>query len=116
MEFAQEHLSSLAVDALLAEVRLTSKPGLVDARNFGAHSDMDLALLEKSARSLAPFFHQAVQPGMYSPDCMPALQEAGLQAENEMFSATGGVNTHKGALYSLGLLCATIGQKPYDPL
>ena len=115
MEFAQEHLSSLAVDALLAEARLTPKPGLVGARNSGAHSDMDPALLEKSARSLAPFFRQAVRLGMHSPDCMPALQEAGLQAEHEMFSATGGVNTHKGALHSLGLLCAAIGQSLMTP-
>lgn len=115
MEFAQEHLSSLAVDALLAEARLTPKPGLVDARNSGAHSDMDLALLEKSAYSLEPFFRQAVQLGMHSPDCMPTLQGAGLQAEHEMFSATGGVNTHKGALYSLGLLCAAIGQSLITP-
>lgn len=108
--FAQERISALAVDALLTEARLTPKPGLVDSCNSGAHSDMDLALLEKSAYSLAPFFRQAVQIGMSSPDCMPALQKAGLQAEREMFAATGGINTHKGALYSLGLLCAAIGQ------
>ena len=105
-KFAQKKLADFAVEALLAEARLTPKPGLVDAANNGAHRDMDLALLEASAHSLHSFFEEAAGLGLESPDCMPALQKAGQNAELTMFAATHGVNTHKGALFSLGLLCA----------
>ena len=104
--FAQKRLADLAVEALLSEARLTPKPGLVDGRNNGAHRDMDLPLMEVSARSLRPFFLEAARLGMERRDCMPQLQEAGVAAEKAMFAATHGVNTHKGAIFSLGLLCA----------
>lgn len=104
--FAQNRLADLAVAALLSEARLTPKPGLVDARNNGAHRDMDLPLMEVSARSLHPFFLDAARIGMKGGHCMPQLQAAGVAAEKTMFAATHGVNTHKGAVFSLGLLCA----------
>lgn len=104
--FAQKRLADLAVEALLSEARLTPKPGLVDGRNNGAHRDMDLPLMEVSARSLRSFFLEAARLGMERRDCMPQLQEAGVAAEKAMFAATHGVNTHKGAIFSLGLLCA----------
>ncbi|MGE4276706.1 MAG: citrate lyase holo-[acyl-carrier protein] synthase [Lawsonibacter sp.] len=107
--FAGNRLADLAVNALLDEARLTPKPGLVDGRNNGAHGDMDLHLMEISAHCLRPFFLQAVQLGMEHPDCMPRLQTAGIAAEQTMLSVTGGVNTHKGALFTLGLFCAALG-------
>ena len=108
-EFAARRLAELAEEALLAEVELTPKPGLVDRRNSGAHRDMDLALFRRSARTLGPYFRRAAALGMERGDCMPQLQAAGLAAEAAMLDATGGVNTHKGAVYSFGLILAAMG-------
>lgn len=110
-DFAAVRLGELAVAALVDEVELTPKPGLVDLRNSGAHRDMDLPLFRRSARSLEPYFRQAVSLGMERMDCMPSLQAAGLAAEKTMFAATAGVNTHKGAVYGFGLLLAAMGSR-----
>ena len=90
-KFAQKKLADFAVEALLAEARLTPKPGLVDAANNGAHRDMDLALLEASAHSLHSFFEEAAGLGLESPDCMSALQKAGQNAE---LTTVHGVSKH----------------------
>lgn len=104
-DFTVEELGSLAVSALLFEARLTPKPGLVDSANSGSHSDMDLALMERSAGALLPYFSTCARIGLH--DSSPAaLQQAGIAAEEIMLRRTQGVNTHKGAIYTLGLLCA----------
>ncbi len=102
-------LGEYAVRALLWEVNLTPKPGLVDRADNGAHQDLTPALFEKSAKCLRPYFEKAAVLGCESPDCMAALQNAGLEAEKEMFSVTGGVNTHKGAIYAFGIALAAAG-------
>lgn len=101
-------LSCAAVESLEQEARTTPKPGLVDERNCGSHPDMSLEMLLHSARSLKDYFEQCAQIGF---DCdaeetFSSLQRAGQRAEREMLSGTGGVNTHKGAIFSLGILCA----------
>lgn len=101
-------LSRAAVEALEREARTTPKPGLVDERNCGSHPDMNLTMLLSSAKALEGYFARCAQLGF---DCregelFPALQAAGVQAEEDMLSVTGGVNTHKGAIFSLGILCA----------
>ena len=102
-------LGDLAADSLLIEARLTPKPGLVDAENSGAHQDMDLATFEASAAVLRPWFRRCVMAGWERAD--PAdLVVIGLSAEQDMYQVTSGVNTHKGALYSLGLACAAMGE------
>ena len=106
---AAESLGALAAEALLAEVDLTPKPGLVDRRNAGAHRDMDRALFHRSARALGPYFREAAALGLERSDCMAALQRAGRAAEGAMLEATGGVNTHKGAIYACGILTAALG-------
>ena len=107
-EFCAETLARYACDALLDELYTTPKPGLVDLANCGAHTDMDVPLFEKSAESLKPYFHDAVMMGMGGCS-MEDLRKRGLKAEEEMFCATGGVNTHKGMIYSMGLLLAGAG-------
>ena len=107
--FAAEHLAELAVGALRDEVELTPKPGLVDRRGSGAHRDMDLQLFYRSAAALAPYFREAAALGLAADDCMPSLQRAGLRAEEAMLAATGGVNTHRGAIYAFGLTLAALG-------
>jgi len=109
-DFAATRLASLAVQALKAEVALTPKPGLVDMANSGAHTDMDLPLFVKSAEALRPYFEEAVRLGLAGADAAP-LQQAGLRAEKTMFEATGGINTHKGAIYGFGLLLCAMGHR-----
>ena len=109
MEFAAERLSEIAVSALISEVDLTPKPGLVDRNNSGAHSDMDITMFYSSAECLKSYFERAVLLGAQSDNCMKDLQQAGLDAEQAMFAVTGGVNTHKGAVYAFGLVLAALG-------
>lgn len=108
-------IADAAVNALLDEVHTTPKPGLVDLRNNGSHRDMDVPLFTASANALRPYFIRCTEIGQstagLAPDgCFPLLREAGLAAEESMFAATGGVNTHKGAIYTLGILCAAFGR------
>ena len=110
-DFAAERLAELAGEALVEEVELTPKPGLVDRRNRGAHRDMDLALFYRSARALRPYFRRAAELGMERRECMDELQAAGLAAESAMLAATGGVNTHRGAVYAFGLVLAAAGSR-----
>lgn len=107
-QFCAEELEKAAYDSLLDELYTTPKPGLVDLASVGAHRDMDVPLFEKSAEALRPYFEDAVLLGMEGCD-MPKLRARGLEAERAMLEATGGVNTHKGMIYSMGLLLAGMG-------
>jgi triphosphoribosyl-dephospho-CoA synthetase len=107
--FCAGRLARAAYDSLLDELYATPKPGLVDLNNNGAHSDMDVPLFEKSAAALLPYFEDAARMGMELCGIKP-LRERGKRAEEEMFAATGGVNTHKGLIYSMGLLLAGMGR------
>ena len=107
--FCAETLADAAVSSLLEELYTTPKPGLVDLANCGAHTDMDVPLFEKSAESLRSYFRDAAILGMGSCS-MKELRERGVAAEQEMFRSTGGVNTHKGMIYSMGLLVAGMGK------
>lgn len=107
-------IAAKAREALEREVLLTPKPGLVDAANNGAHKDMDKSAFLRSAAALEPWFQSMAERGKARCDAPPAellpqLRPIGLRAEADMYAATGGVNTHKGALFSLGLLCAAAG-------
>ena len=102
-------LANAAVEALLVEARLTPKPGLVDMRGSGAHRDMNLELLTRSAHSLRPTFaaiaSAAFQAGETC-DLRQTLSKLGRDGELVMQQTTGGVNTHRGSIWTLGLLCA----------
>ena len=104
-----ERISEAAVRALIREAETTPKPGLVDRRNNGSHSDMSLEMLLRSARSLKPYFRECARAGMKleEADAFPTLRALGMEAEKTMLNATGGVNAHKGAIFSLGLLTAS---------
>ena len=108
-DFAADVLACTAHHALERELMTTPKPGLVDKNNTGAHTDMDVPLFLKSAASLLPYLKNAVLLGL-SDAGMDALKQAGLEAEKTMFAATNGVNTHKGAIYSMGLLLYGMGK------
>lgn len=108
-------VGTLATRALLDEVNTTPKPGLVDRANSGSHRDMDLATFEASIAALAPYWEACVGIGQETADRTPAetfeeLRAAGLRAERAMLAATGGVNTHKGAIFTLGAVCGAVGR------
>ena len=110
-----EEIARLAVQSLLCEVYATPKPGLVDQNNNGSHSDMDLLLFLKSSAVLWPFFRRCAQIGLQGGEptvVFDKLRQAGLEAEQTMWKATGGVNTHKGAIFSLSILCGGAAMLP----
>lgn len=97
-------IAHLATQALQAELDTTPKPGLVDKDNNGAHRDMDYALMQRSIDTLHPYFVKLALLGCA--DTLPthtSIRDIGIEAERAMLSATNGVNTHKGALFSMGL-------------
>jgi triphosphoribosyl-dephospho-CoA synthase len=99
-----------AVQALLDEAQLAPKPGLVDSRSNGAHADLDLPLMRRSAHVLGPFFAEmaeaAARAGAPTLTLRETLGRLGRDAEMAMLRATDGVNTHRGAIWALGLLVA----------
>src|SRR5580698_5189819 len=100
-------LALLARQALIAEAELTPKPGLVDRRSAGVHTDLSLAIMRRSAMAIEPYFREMAS---ISADARPTqgireqLAAIGRNAERAMFRATGGSNSHKGAIWVLGLL------------
>lgn len=108
-------LADLAVCALIEEAELTPKPALVDRRGGGSHTDMDLPMLRRSAHALHPTFVALAEracgrvPGQLLRE---ELAEIGRHGEAAMLKATGGVNTHRGAIWTLGLLLAAAVMAP----
>ena len=101
-------VAALATAALLAEVETWPKPGLVSHMDMGSHTDMDAGTFRASAAALQPFFAELAVAGA-SGAAMSDLRAIGLAAEQAMMTATRGVNTHRGAIFGLGLLCAATG-------
>ena len=125
-------IGCLAVRALLREVSAAPKPGLVDRDGTGSHDDMDFMTFSDSALALGPTFASLAREGLERGAAHPAwasadagcasearssadaeflgsLRKIGIEGEARMFAATGGVNTHKGALFLLGLQAAAVG-------
>ncbi|MCO5782546.1 triphosphoribosyl-dephospho-CoA synthase [Citrobacter meridianamericanus] len=104
-------LARTATQCLIDEARLSPKPGLVDSRGNGAHHDLSLALMERSAHSLAPTFQALAQQSWQRPADIALRQtigRLGREGEQQMMAATGGVNTHRGAIWALGLLVSAV--------
>ena len=106
------HLASMA---LQAELDTTPKPGLVDRNDNGAHRDMDHALMQRSIQALHPYFVRLAQLGFTDKQpCHDEIVNIGIEAEREMFKSTGGVNTHKGALFSIGLAAVALAGESFS--
>jgi len=108
-----------AVRALYVELTLEPKPGLVSLRDNGSHTDMHAATFVRSLFALRHYFAAIAQAGFEGRD-FTDLQSLGVAAEARMLQATQGVNTHRGAIFALGLLCAAAGRLhagklPVDP-
>ncbi|WP_052710271.1 triphosphoribosyl-dephospho-CoA synthase MdcB [Azospirillum thiophilum] len=97
-----------AVRALYAELALHPKPGLVSPLDSGSHDDMDMGTFLRSLFALRGYFRAIAAAGAEGAD-FPTLRELGITAERRMLAATGGVNTHRGAVFGLGLLAAAAG-------
>lgn len=100
-------IGTKAWQALLEEVYTTPKPGLVDTWSCGAHTDMDVHTFERSAEALRPYFIRMAEQG-YTLQCSPKelfaeIRKTGILAEQAMYRATDGVNTHKGLIFTLGI-------------
>jgi triphosphoribosyl-dephospho-CoA synthase len=107
-------LASLASQSLIAEAELTPKPGLVDRRGSGAHHDLSLDLMKLSATVLEPYF-VAMSSRSVGRDVDSSLRQElaaiGREAETVMRKVTRGINTHKGAIWNLGLLIAAAARR-----
>jgi triphosphoribosyl-dephospho-CoA synthase len=101
-------VAGMAEQSLRFEIDTWPKPGLVSHVDACSHRDMDASLMYRSAGSLRPFSAELVEAGARG-ERMTALRAVGLRAERAMLDATGGVNTHRGAIFGLGLLCAAAG-------
>jgi len=104
-----QFLGTLASSALVIEATLTPKPALVDKRGSGAHNDLTLETMLKSAMVLEPFFQEMarISSGMGPKlSLREELAECGRRAELATRQATGGSNSHRGAIWCLGLLVA----------
>jgi len=103
-------IAAHALDCLLLELETYPKPGLISHVDAGSHTDMDAGTLRRSAAALAPYLCALAEAG--AQDCdMGRLRVIGIEAEAAMLEATGGINTHRGAIFGLGLLCAAAGAK-----
>jgi triphosphoribosyl-dephospho-CoA synthase CitG len=98
-------ITDLAYKALIKEVELTPKPGLVDKHNNGSHKDMDIDIFYASAEAIKPFIVKFLHVKEFD-----ELRCIGLECEKAMFKATNGVNTHKGMIFSLAVICGAIGR------
>lgn len=98
---------------LLEEVYTTPKPGLVDLHDSGAHKDMDCASFEASEQAVTPYMAEMAKAGWRHEKeltaLFPSIRPLGLECEQAMLQATGGVNTHKGIIFSLGIIVSCLG-------
>lgn len=114
-KWMEETIAELACRALLFEACTTPKPGLVDCRNSGSHQDMNLFTFLSSASSLHNYFSDCVRIGHETSASLPyvtfsSLRWPGKLAELRMLDVTNGINTHKGAIFTLGVLCGALGR------
>lgn len=112
---SSESVAELASRAAVLEAAVSPKPGLVCLGSNGAHRDMDYPMFVRSAKALRPYFAQAHALGQATRGLAPGqvfarLRPLGMRAEQCMLQATGGINTHKGLIFSLGLFCTAVGR------
>ncbi|WP_375312910.1 triphosphoribosyl-dephospho-CoA synthase MdcB [Bradyrhizobium sp. A5] len=103
-------IGAVAADCLVRELETWPKPGLVSHVDNGSHDDMDAATFRRSATAIRPYLQGLADAGALGFG-MGRLRIIGLEAERAMLAATSGVNTHRGAIFGLGLLCAAAGAK-----
>ncbi|MFZ7102466.1 MAG: triphosphoribosyl-dephospho-CoA synthase CitG [Peptococcaceae bacterium] len=113
-----EYLADCAFKAMIYEAGATPKPGLVDVSSNGAHHDMDYPMFVNSAIAIRPYMKKLCRKALEyldasRADLMSAVKEVGLEAEKAMYLHTENVNTHKGSIFSLGILCVSAARVYY---
>ena len=107
------YIDTAAMKALMGEVGATPKPGLVDKHDSGAHKDMCYHTFELSTQAVVPYITEMARAGLMWNGSLPGLcgqiRPLGIKAEQAMFSATGGINTHKGIIFSMVIIAAAAG-------
>lgn len=109
-----KYISSVATRSMLYELATGPKPGLVDRNNSGAHDDMDFFTFLDSISVLGPYFELCALAGLNFEGCsyrelLKKLRPLGIEAEKDMFRATDGINTHKGVIFSQGIIASAAG-------
>ena len=104
-----QRIARLAVRSLYAELVLYPKPGLVSLVDNGSHADMTAVTFLRSMFALRRYFLEITHAGMRDAP-FHTLKRLGIDAEARMLRATAGINTHRGAIFCLGMLCAAIGR------
>lgn len=108
-----ETIGTYAIEAMLLEANCAPAPGLVDRYNSGAHNDMDIFTFIKSTASLAPSMYGMARIGYLhvgsESELLQAIRPIGIRAEHDMMKSTKGVNTQKGLIFLMGILCAASG-------
>lgn len=107
-------VGNLAYHSMMLEAHLTPKAGLVDCLSSGAHTDMDISTFIESSAALRPHMKKFVSAGykyhnVPAHKLLPVLRQVGLDADKAMSQATNGINTHKGMIFTLGLICGSVG-------
>lgn len=110
LQAALRGVARLALHALHAELVLSPKPGLVTPHDNGSHDDMNARTFMRSLASLRNYFVDIAVAGARGAR-LPEMQQLGIAAEKRMLAATGGINTHRGAIFTLGLLAAAAGRE-----
>lgn len=105
----QKKISSLAIRAMVQELDMIDKPGLVTPVSKGSHDDMDYFLMRRGIRSLETYFEEAFSLGFFREPFFK-VRKLGQRSERKMFRATNGVNTHMGAIFQLGILVYLTGR------
>ena len=105
-----QRIGRAAIAALYDELALAPKPGLVSFVDNGSHSDMDATTFMRSLFALRHYFPRIAMQGAAGAP-FKALEALGVAAEARMLQATGGINTHRGAVFTLGLICAAGGSR-----
>lgn len=103
-------IGDVAERCLLLELETWPKPGLVSHVDCGSHNDMDADTFRRSAAAIKPYFQELADTGSRG-GSMGRLRVIGMEAEAAMLAATSGINTHRGAIFGLGLLCAAAGAR-----
>ena len=108
------YISNITIKSILYEVAASPKPGLVDRYNSGAHKDMDYYTFIRSISVLGPYFYNCTKTGLDFKgddhrDLLVDIRPIGIIAERDMFKATSGINTHKGIIFSMGIIAAAVG-------
>lgn len=108
------YIANISIKSMLYEVSATPKPGLVDRSNSGAHKDMDFFTFINSTSVLYSYFYSCTEIGINFKDedyrdLLRDIRPIGMDAESDMFKATNGINTHKGMIFSLGIIVAALG-------